>query len=72
MKEYDLYIENSYGNKKIATFYCDCDLLAYIRTFNPPEKHNYFIIEREVEEQRISVESFKGICNWKEKRDKCK
>ena len=71
-KEYELYLENSYGNRKVATFYCECDLLVYIKAINPPEKHCYFIIEREAEEQRISVESFKGMCTWKEKRDNCK
>ena len=69
-EEYNLYEENSNEKRLIATFYTECDLLAYIIALNLPEKHNYFIMKREISEQKISVESFKGICNWK--LNKCK
>ena len=67
---YDVYEENSSGKRKIATFYCECDVLSYIETIKSSENCKYFIIEKETSERKISVVSFKGICDWKKK--KCK
>jgi len=69
-QEFDLYEEDSSSNRLIATFYCECDLLSYIRMINPTTGFKYFIKERETTERKISAVSFEGICDWKKK--KCK
>lgn len=70
MIEYELYEETSSEKRKIATFYCECDMLSYIISLNLSINDNYFIIERDTTERKISVVSFKGICDWK--KNKCK
>lgn len=56
MKEFELRIENSYGNSRIAGFE-DLDILIKFTEDNPPKKkHRYYIVIIKTEEVRHELD----------------
>lgn len=61
MKQFELFVENPYGNKLIAIFMNKQDLIEFTKAVPTPAQYHYFVMEKETSEQRISFETFVNI-----------
>ncbi len=61
MKLFELFVENSYGNKLIATFTDTQDLIEFTKVVPAPARYHYFVVEKDISETRLSYETFVNI-----------